>query len=157
MVDFEYASYNAAAFDIGNHFQEWMADYHSPAPHVMREEMYPNKMERYNFYKGYGIEGDERLKEMDAQVGAWSRASEGMWAVWGVVQAHSDSNDGDGDEGNGNDEGGYGINDGKQVYEQERERERESEGKSESDEFDYIGYALSRMSRFRGAVVSIEK
>lgn len=139
VVDFEYASYNGAAFDIGNHFQEWMANYHSTTPHVMREELYPNKAERYNFYRGYGIEGEKGLEEMDAQVKAWSRASEGMWAVWGIVQAHSDGSDGDSDD------------DGSIEIGTRREREGENckdAGESDSG-FDYIGYALSRMSRFR--------
>lgn len=122
MVDFEYASLNAASFDIANHFQEWMADYHGPRPHEMEQDKYPTKEERYNFYRGYGVT-EERLRAMDESVKAWSRASEGMWAVWGVVQAHCDS------DSDGHVDGGEGS-------------------------FDYIGYALSRMLRFRTATYS---
>ncbi|GJJ09462.1 hypothetical protein Clacol_003685 [Clathrus columnatus] len=120
VVDFEYASVNAAAFDIGNHFQEWMADYRSSTPHEMRQDKYPDKYERYNFYRGYGIE-QEKLENMDESVKAWSRASEGMWAIWGVVQAESPTT------------------------------QMPTERESGDGDFDYIGYALSRMLRFRFA------
>ncbi|KAG8746728.1 hypothetical protein FRC10_004032 [Ceratobasidium sp. 414] len=54
VVDFEYAAPNPAAFDIANHFHEWMADYHSPdAPHVLTRSRYPTRGERWNFYRGY--------------------------------------------------------------------------------------------------------
>ncbi|KAG9127979.1 hypothetical protein FRC07_006573 [Ceratobasidium sp. 392] len=54
VVDFEYAAPNPAAFDIANHFHEWMADYHSPdASHVLSRSKYPTRGERWNFYCGY--------------------------------------------------------------------------------------------------------
>ncbi|KAG9074245.1 hypothetical protein FRC06_010815 [Ceratobasidium sp. 370] len=54
VVDFEYAAPNPAAFDIANHFHEWMADYHSPdASHVLTRSRYPTRGERWNFYRGY--------------------------------------------------------------------------------------------------------
>lgn len=54
VVDFEYAAPNPAAFDIANHFHEWMANYHNPdAPHVLTRSRYPTRDERWNFYCGY--------------------------------------------------------------------------------------------------------
>ncbi|QRW00394.1 choline kinase, cytoplasm [Ceratobasidium sp. AG-Ba] len=54
VVDFEYAAPNPAAFDIANHFHEWMADYHNPdASHVLTRSRYPTQGERWNFYCGY--------------------------------------------------------------------------------------------------------
>ncbi|KAG8722759.1 hypothetical protein FRC08_010369 [Ceratobasidium sp. 394] len=54
VVDFEYAAPNPAAFDIANHFHEWMADYHSPdASYVLTRSRYPTRGERWNFYCGY--------------------------------------------------------------------------------------------------------
>ena len=56
---------------------------------------------------------DEELDALDAAVKAWSAASHGMWAVWGIVQAREDV-----------------------------------EGCAKG-EFDYLGYATSRMALFR--------
>jgi len=54
VVDFEYAAPNPAAFDIANHFHEWMANYHSPdASHILTSSRYPTPGERWNFYHGY--------------------------------------------------------------------------------------------------------
>ncbi|KAF8527906.1 choline kinase cytoplasm [Hysterangium stoloniferum] len=117
VVDFEYASLNPAAFDIGNHFHEWTADYHGTRPHELDVSQYPSKEERYNFYGGYleTSATEENVRWLDASVMAWSAASHGMWAVWGVVQGRDD------------------------VL---------SEGQSD---FDYVGYAASRMRLFRAS------
>lgn len=53
MVDFEYASPNPAAFDIANHFHEWTANYHSSIPHILDSARYPSYDERRNFYIAY--------------------------------------------------------------------------------------------------------
>jgi len=97
VVDFEYASVNAAAFDIANHFHEWMADYDSARPHELHPERYPGPAARRNFYRAYlsqarpvRVPGDADLDALDAAVEAWSPASHAMWAVWGIVQARED-------------------------------------------------------------------
>jgi choline kinase len=53
VVDFEYASPNPAAFDIANHFHEWTADYRSGTPHLLDPSRYPDSDERRNFYVAY--------------------------------------------------------------------------------------------------------
>ncbi|KAF8489586.1 kinase-like domain-containing protein [Gautieria morchelliformis] len=53
VVDFEYAGPNALAYDIANHFHEWMADYHGARPHELRAGRYPTAGERRNFYRAY--------------------------------------------------------------------------------------------------------
>jgi choline kinase len=120
VVDFEYASPNAAAFDIGNHFHEWMSDYYGARPHELDVSQYPSKEARYNFYRGYLGSGatDREMKALDASVSAWSAASHGMWAVWGVVQGRDD------------------VLSGCVM------------------DFDYVGYALSRMRLFRASLAS---
>jgi len=52
-VDFEYAAPNPSAYDIGNHFHEWTANYHSDKPHVLDTARYPTLEERQNFYHAY--------------------------------------------------------------------------------------------------------
>ncbi|KAG0061040.1 hypothetical protein BGZ92_006564, partial [Podila epicladia] len=53
VIDFEYAGYNTRGFDIGNHFCEWMADYHSARPSLMHQDRYPSKQEQLNFLEAY--------------------------------------------------------------------------------------------------------
>ncbi|KAF9112456.1 hypothetical protein BGX27_003378 [Mortierella sp. AM989] len=53
VIDFEYAGYNTRGFDIGNHFCEWTADYHSERPSVLHPDRYPTKAEQLNFLEAY--------------------------------------------------------------------------------------------------------
>jgi thiamine kinase-like enzyme len=53
VIDFEYAGYNTRGFDIGNHFCEWAADYHSEQPWIMNNDKYPTKAEQLNFLEAY--------------------------------------------------------------------------------------------------------
>ncbi|KAF9153875.1 hypothetical protein BG015_002426 [Linnemannia schmuckeri] len=53
VIDFEYAGYNTRGFDIGNHFCEWTADYHSERPSIIHHEKYPTKAEQLNFLEAY--------------------------------------------------------------------------------------------------------
>ncbi|KAF9191302.1 hypothetical protein BGZ51_007480 [Haplosporangium sp. Z 767] len=53
VIDFEYAGYNTRGFDIGNHFCEWTADYHSDRPSILHPHRYPTKAEQLNFLEAY--------------------------------------------------------------------------------------------------------
>jgi thiamine kinase-like enzyme len=53
VIDFEYAGYNTRGFDIGNHFCEWTADYHSKRPSIIHHDKYPTKAEQLNFLEAY--------------------------------------------------------------------------------------------------------
>ncbi|KAG0276177.1 hypothetical protein BGZ95_007883, partial [Linnemannia exigua] len=53
VIDFEYAGYNTRGFDIGNHFCEWTADYHSERPSIIHHDRYPTKAEQLNFLEAY--------------------------------------------------------------------------------------------------------
>ena len=132
VVDFEYAGPNAAAYDIANHFHEWMADYHAARPHELERARYPDVRARRNFYVAYltqrhsaanmssssstVLPTDAEVDALDAAVQAWSPASHGMWAVWGIVQAREEVAGGGGGE------------------------------------FDYLEYAASRMVLFRASL-----
>ncbi|PWA74814.1 putative choline kinase 2 [Artemisia annua] len=41
LIDYEYASYNTVAYDLGNHFCEMAANYHTNTPHVLDYNVYP--------------------------------------------------------------------------------------------------------------------
>ncbi|KAF9950038.1 hypothetical protein BGZ65_006890 [Modicella reniformis] len=53
VIDFEYAGYDTRGFDIGNHFCEWTADYHSDRPSLLHPDRYPTKEEQLNFLEAY--------------------------------------------------------------------------------------------------------
>ena len=50
VIDYEFCSYNYRAFDIANHFQEWMYDYTNksyPYYHIAKDK-FPSKETRVN-------------------------------------------------------------------------------------------------------------
>ncbi|KNE58486.1 hypothetical protein AMAG_04057 [Allomyces macrogynus ATCC 38327] len=53
LVDYEYSSFNYRAFDFGNHFCEWMADYHGDEPHVLDPRAAPSVQQRHKFLAAY--------------------------------------------------------------------------------------------------------
>ena len=54
VIDFEYSGPNFPAFDVVNHFSEWMADYHDPEKsYYIDEHRYPTKLEQLNLIKSY--------------------------------------------------------------------------------------------------------
>jgi choline/ethanolamine kinase len=99
-VDFEYAGYNYQAFDIANHFCEWMYDYRSSDPHKMKLNLYPNENQQVDFLQSYidaystSVEThDNYLQKLKLDVYAFTLASHVMWGLWGLVQSgHSQIN-----------------------------------------------------------------
>ena len=54
VIDFEYSGANFPAYDIVNHFSEWMSDYHDPEKsYFIHQENYPNQLEQINLIKSY--------------------------------------------------------------------------------------------------------
>lgn len=54
VIDFEYAGANLPAYDITNHFMEWMNDYHDAANSYKTDESkYPTKEQRLNLLNSY--------------------------------------------------------------------------------------------------------
>ncbi|KAI3405065.2 hypothetical protein KGF56_002150 [Candida oxycetoniae] len=54
VIDFEYSGPNFPAFDIVNHFSEWMANYHDPVrSYYIDQDKYPTKLQQLNLIKSY--------------------------------------------------------------------------------------------------------
>ena len=53
VIDYEYCSYNYRAFDIANHFSEWMFDYtNKDYPfYYIDQDKFPSKEQRVNTSK----------------------------------------------------------------------------------------------------------
>ena len=57
VIDFEFCSYNFRAFDIANHWTEWMYDYGlDESPYYTKNlEKYPNKEDQVCYFKRIGL------------------------------------------------------------------------------------------------------
>lgn len=113
VIDFEYGGSNFPAFDLVNHFSEWMSDYHSvEKSYFIHNEKYPTKLEQLNLIKSY-IEYDFQIPlsnlilqsgEIDVnQITAtelieleikklynecilWRPTVQIYWTLWGLIQ-----------------------------------------------------------------------
>ncbi|KAJ3088814.1 hypothetical protein HK102_007860 [Quaeritorhiza haematococci] len=110
IVDYEYAGVNPRGYDIGNHFCEWAADYHSSEPHRMHFNLYPSREEQLNFLEAYvdaeiaQLESsdlpherakalhmrenrEEVLEHLLKESNKYALCSHLLWGLWGVMQA----------------------------------------------------------------------
>lgn len=112
VIDFEYSGANFPAYDIADHFAEWMSDYtDTKQPHFIHEEAFPKQAEQLNFLKAY-IEYDFRVptsnlkttskpsvnesdvllmqeyevKKLYNEVVFWRSTVQFFWAIWGLLQ-----------------------------------------------------------------------
>lgn len=87
-IDYEYADYNYAAFDIGNHFTEF------PGIDEVDFSLYPNREFQLKWlavyleaFLGRGRATEEAVKKLYVQVNQFALASHFLWEVWGLIQA----------------------------------------------------------------------
>lgn len=99
VIDFEYSGPNHRAFDIANHFCEWMSDYHHPelSYHIFNDR-YPTKEQQeilIHSYVEHGIETFDEDTELKMQIETdklmravvdWRAAVHLHWCLWGIVQ-----------------------------------------------------------------------
>jgi len=105
LIDFEYAGPVDAAYDIANHFCEWMYPYAGPEPHMFREELYPSLDAQRNFVRAYLSEmdgeaegegsgaGGERVDELLSMVSGRARDVHAFWVRWAKLTGPSEFND----------------------------------------------------------------
>lgn len=93
IIDYEYASYNAVAYDIANHFCEMAADYHTETPHILDYSKYPGLQERERFLRIYLTASGNQPKDFEVEqllqeVEKYTLASHILWALWGLISDH---------------------------------------------------------------------
>lgn len=93
IIDYEYASYNAVAFDISNHFCEMAADYHTDTPHILDYSKYPGLEERQRFVRLYlsssGNQPTENeVEQLVQDIENYTLASHLFWGLWGIISEH---------------------------------------------------------------------
>lgn len=95
VIDFEYAGANVAAYDLSNHFSEWMYDYNSSTPHKCFSDQYPTTEQMLNFVYSYvshlrggvktDIDDDARLLYNDIK--KWRGTVQLFWSLWALIQS----------------------------------------------------------------------
>ncbi|XP_075064554.1 choline/ethanolamine kinase [Mixophyes fleayi] len=98
LIDFEYSSYNYRGFDIGNHFCEWVYNYHHDEWPFYKAQMsdYPTREQQLHFLRPYLLEicpelsAEERHVQEEAmvlEVNRFALASHFFWGLWSILQA----------------------------------------------------------------------
>lgn len=111
VIDFEYSGPNFPAYDIADHFCEWMSDYHDPErPYFVHDNMYPSQKEQLNMLTSY-VEYDfvspssnlktatrvdpnddpkalmeYEVKKIYNEVIFWRATVQMYWVTWGLIQ-----------------------------------------------------------------------
>lgn len=103
-IDLEYVLPVPAAYDIANHFNEWMADYSKSL--MFEDQKYPTESEQKRFLESYlnidegssfslsgmtlSSSNDNTIKEWLERIKVYSKVSHLLWAYWCIIQiAHS--------------------------------------------------------------------
>ncbi|XP_044135837.1 choline/ethanolamine kinase isoform X1 [Bufo gargarizans] len=98
LIDFEYSSYNYRGFDVGNHFCEWVYNYHHDEWPFYKAQLsnYPTREQQLHFLRSYLLEScpelgeEERCAEaaaMVTEVNRFALASHFFWGLWSILQA----------------------------------------------------------------------
>lgn len=112
VIDFEYSGANFPAYDIADHFSEWMSDYHDEEKsYYIHHDKYPTQLEQLNLIKLY-IEYDFQfpttnlktakspnvgeteslslveyeVKKMYNEIIYWRSSVQIFWLIWGLIQ-----------------------------------------------------------------------
>lgn len=100
LVDFEYAQYSAAAYDVANHWCEWAADYGGDAAMLDFEGRYPSRAERVAFSAAYlearsgtPVAGAAAAEAFADCAERFALSSHLLWALWGLVSASTSTVD----------------------------------------------------------------
>lgn len=112
VIDFEYLGPNFPAYDIADHFSEWMSDYHNEEkPHHIYEDKYPTQVEQFNLLKSYveynfqyptsNLKTKTQLKADESAIQTliefevrklynenimWRSTVQFFWLIWGLIQ-----------------------------------------------------------------------
>lgn len=112
VIDFEYSGPNFPAYDLADHFSEWMGDYHDPErSYYIFDDKYPSQLEILNLIKSY-VEYDFQypsstlktksdfsqnlpnaadliqfeIKKLYNECILWRTSAQIFWCLWGIIQ-----------------------------------------------------------------------
>lgn len=181
VIDFEYSGANFPAYDIADHFSEWMADYHDKErSYYIHDDKYPSKEEQLNFIKFYvnynfqpnsstlitkedpdvndACASEHEIKKLYNEVIYWRAAVQIQWLVWGLIQ-HGPFEDSINEimstktEGQGFD-GSYEFSTGLDSLSLVRDSNETEAIPSCDDDFDHLKYSQQKACLIMGDMVS---
>lgn len=163
VIDFEYAGANPAAYDLANHFCEWMYDYSCSEPYRCFLSQSPTREQLLNFLYSYVSHMrnnakapiDDEVKYYYNSIIRWRGTVQLFWSLWGILQsgqldAPAELNEEDRPSG------------GKYIFSQVEEtaaapenldpsnEEASSEKGVDIESFDYLGYSKEKIALFWG-------
>lgn len=184
VIDFEYGGANFPAFDLANHFCEWMANYHNPEEsYFLNQDSFPSKIEQLNLIKAY-VEYDFQfpssnfkveyepdlnlisptdliqfeIKKLYNECVLWRPTVQIYWCIWGLIQNGPMKKEVDELVGETIEEQGidstYTITTGFHNLEL-KENAIEDEITSSDDDFNYLKYAYQKASLAMGDLVKL--
>lgn len=164
VIDFEYSGCSVQAYEFGDHFCEWMADYHDEEKaHVMNETRYPLQAQQLHFIRLYVTfdspdkspeQVEEEVKQLHNQVLWWRNTISAFWCLWGIIQKGPYKPEAVVETG-GTEADGLGGLHYKITTEQEQDGEDLLDEAMDGldDAFSYIRYAQQKAAMFYGDAI----
>jgi choline/ethanolamine kinase len=92
LIDFEYSAYVPRGYDIGNHWCEWAADYHSETPHKLDyRHKYPTKTQQCDFCRAYLTAVARQKQESGGQTESAKESDGSVETKAGVTEKEVDA------------------------------------------------------------------
>lgn len=183
VIDFEYSGPNFPAYDLVNHFCEWMADYHNEErSYYIDETRYPTQLEQLNLIKSY-IEYDFHYPSSNYKTNAevdvtsvndilqyeirklynecilWRATVLIFWCMWGLIQNGPETVAADEDLGSKTEEQGVGatytIATGVEALQLDDDVAIEEEITSTDDDFEYMMYSQQKAALVWGDLIGL--
>lgn len=164
VIDFEYSGPNVDAYDIANHFCEWMADYHSPdKSYFLDPARYPDVEQQINFLTSYVKFGTSstaevttpeeilKIKKLYNEVLFWRPAVNIGWCLWGIVQSPLFTQTQDPKEKVVNETTYKVVEDMEKLDIKDEPEEAEAGG--DIDNFDYFKYSMNKAALVWGDLI----
>lgn len=183
VIDFEYSGPNFPAYDLVNHFCEWMSDYHDESrSYYIHHDRYPTQLEQLNLIKSY-IEYDFHYPSSNYKTNAevdvtsvtdilqyeirklynecifWRPTVLIFWCLWGLIQYGPQSDDDADALGSKTEEQGvgstYSISTGVDALQLDENVAVEDEVTFSDDSFDYLKYSQQKAALFWGDLIGL--
>lgn len=183
VIDFEYSGPNFPAYDLVNHFCEWMSDYHNEeCSYYIHHDRYPTQLEQLNLIKSY-VEYDFHYPSSNYKTNAtvdvtsvtdilqyeirklynecilWRPTVLIFWCLWGLIQNGPENDTTTDDLGSRKEEQGvgatYSISTGVDALQLDENVVVEDEITSSDDSFEYLKYAQQKASLMWGDLIGL--
>lgn len=163
VIDFEYAGANPAAFDLANHFSEWMHDYNCSEPFRCNPSNFPSKEQMLNFVYSYvsHLRGnptssiDQEVRYYYNAILKWRAVVQLFWCLWAILQSGKLETDMmESEESEGPSGGKYIIkNESPEANGGSVDSDSDGTEGVDVDTFDYLAYCKDKIALFWGDLI----